>query len=266
MTRKIIITMVALLAAVIIILFFSDRIQFVFVKTFGLSREIKTFDKKKRMHGKYLRIDKGITILEGNYRHGSAEGIFKTYYPNGKIKEKTFYKNNKMFGANLGYYKNGNPNYKIYYSNGLLYGDSFHYDEKGELDVYGANDIEHSFFYYSNYSGSTPKNVIGTIFSENIYSYDLQAKETVILSDKAEFRNISDLYITFANPPQLSREVEIEINKGKWTLNNLKSSTVLIPKIFHTKGGYNISIKARLKDIKGVVFKTDSLNMSILKI
>lgn len=264
MNKKTIITILVSFIAIIIILFFSDKIQIGFVKAFKLNREVKTFDSKKRIHGRYLRIEKGVVILEGNYRHGSAEGTFTTYYPNGKIKEKVFYKRNKALGANYGYYENGNLNYKGYNLNGL-YGDSFHYDENGQLDVYGANDIEHSFFYYSNYSGLTPINVIGNIFSENIYSCDTKSKKTIILSDKAEVRNISDLYITVANPPQLSREVEVEINKKKWSMDNLKSSTILLQKVFDKEGEYNISIKAKLKDAKEALFKTDSLNVSIRK-
>lgn len=145
---------------------FRKNLKIGLVKAFRLNYEVKAFDTEKRIHGRYLKIEKGKVVLEGNYLHGVAEGIFKSYYSNGKIKEKTFYKNNKMFGANLGYYEKGNPNYRIYYSNGLLYGDSFHYDEKGQMDIYGANDIEHSFFYCSTYKNLIPVNIIGTILAK----------------------------------------------------------------------------------------------------
>jgi hypothetical protein len=265
MNKKRIILILGSLIAIIIILFFIDNIQIRFVKVFRLNREIKTFDSKKRMHGKYLKIEKGVVILEGNYLNGSAEGTFKTYYPNGKIKYKAFYKSNKVFGTDYGYYENGNLNYKGYNLNGL-YGDSFHYDEDGKMDVYGANDIEHSFFYYSTYKNMITTSVIGTIFSENIYSYDTQAKKTIILSDKAEVKNVVDLFITVAKPPLLSVEVYIEINGRKWSKSNLKSPTVLLKDVFEKQGNYHISINAILKDEKGASFKEDSLKLSIRKI
>lgn len=265
MERKKQILIIVLFASFLIIYFFLDNIKIGCVKAFKLSYEIKSLDSQMRLNGRYLKIEKGIIISEGNYKHGSAEGTFRFYYPSGKIKEKMFFKNNKIFGAKYGYLENGILNYKIYNLNGL-YGDSFHYNENGQMDIYGANDIENSFFYYSNYSGLSPMNVIGTIFSENIYSYDVREKKIVRLSDKVQIHNISDLYITIANPPQLTREVEIEVNKMKWSTKNLKSSTILLQKIFARKGKYDISINAKLIDINGTIFKADSLRITIMRI
>jgi len=263
MNKKVILV-VGLCIAIISIAFFWDDLQTKFIRVFKLDTELKTFDNQQRLHGRYRMIKDGMIVLEGNYIHGSAEGIFKRYYE-GKIKEKTFYKNNKIFGANYGYYENGNLNYKIYNLNGL-YGDSFHYDEDGRMDVYGVNDIEHSFFYYSNYKNMVPVDVIGTIFSENIYSYNKETGAEIILKNKEKIRNISDLFITVARPPQLSLEINVSINGRKWSKNKFSSSTILLKNIFDKAGEYNISIDGELKDKDGNSFKKDSLHLIVTKI
>lgn len=264
MIKRRIVLILVLLIAIISVLFFIGNIEFWLAKSLKLNREIKTFDREERLNGKYIKLEKGIVLLEGNYLHGSAEGIFKTYYPNGKIKEKTFYKNNKAFGATYGYYEDGNLNYKIYNLNGL-YGDSFHFDENGQMDVYGANDIRHSFFYYSTYKDLTPVNMLGSIFSENIYSYNKETREQVMLIDNAELQSGVDLFITVARPPQLFVKLLVEINGKKWLKSNPKSSIVLLKDVFIRQGEHNISISAELMDKNGNLFKSDSLKISVYK-
>lgn len=107
MNKKRTIILLGLLLIVIAVLLNVYDMQVILVKAFRLNREIKRFDTNGRIHGKYLKIEKGNIILEANYQHGSAEGTFKTYYSDGKIKYKAFYKSNRVFGVDYGYYQNG---------------------------------------------------------------------------------------------------------------------------------------------------------------
>ena len=61
------------------------------------------------------------------------------YYPNGNIKEKVFFADNKMNGEAIKYYENGVVKEKAYFINDKQEKEHFFYDEKGKLiktDIY----------------------------------------------------------------------------------------------------------------------------------
>ena len=83
---------------------------------------------------------------EGKYVNGKKEGLWKFYYPSGKIKQEVTYKNNRPNGFVRIYYENGNVSeegiwkgnkwvgkYKYYHKNGKLAYD-WNYNENGKRD------------------------------------------------------------------------------------------------------------------------------------
>ena len=66
------------------------------------------------------------------------------YYPNGNIKEKVFFADNKMNGEAIKYYENGVVKEKAYFINDKQEKENFFYDEKGKLiktEIY-KNDVK----------------------------------------------------------------------------------------------------------------------------
>lgn len=89
----------------------------------------KVYNKIKKLPG----YEDDQLVEEGSYVDNKKEGVWKTYYNNGKLKSEITYKNNIANGFARFYYKNGNVSeegnwvnnkwdgkYKYYYENGQI--------------------------------------------------------------------------------------------------------------------------------------------------
>jgi antitoxin component YwqK of YwqJK toxin-antitoxin module len=85
-------------------------------------------------------------LEEGKYIDSRKEGIWKTYFPSGKLKSEITYKNNRPDGYAKTYFENGilsesgmwsnnrwSGEYKANYENGCLYNE-FNYNKSGKRD------------------------------------------------------------------------------------------------------------------------------------
>ena len=76
--------------------------------------------------------------------------LFK-YYPSGKLRNKSFFKDGKKEGESLSYYENGKLKKKILYKNGVRNGEAAEYYESGIIKqkAYFINDkLEKENLYY----------------------------------------------------------------------------------------------------------------------
>ena len=62
-------------------------------------------------------------VEEGVYNNSRKQGIWKKYWPNGKLKSEIFYKSGRSTGSYTTYFENGNVEEKGTMKNGLLVGD-----------------------------------------------------------------------------------------------------------------------------------------------
>ncbi|MDR0368417.1 MAG: hypothetical protein LBH82_04675, partial [Bacteroidales bacterium] len=72
-------------------------------------------------------------LVEGVYEAGKKTGIWKTYYPNGKVKRSESYFENELDGRSMFYWENTVKKAEYTYINGLLNGNAYQYDEEGNL-------------------------------------------------------------------------------------------------------------------------------------
>ncbi len=80
---------------------------------------------------------------EGYYiRDTVKDGLFKEYYPTGKIKAQVNYKQNKREGQLIQYYEDGSVDRKINYVNGVRSGIALWYFENGAIKYYQAYSPE----------------------------------------------------------------------------------------------------------------------------
>lgn len=77
-------------------------------------------------------------------------GTSTEYHTNGKLKEKTTYREGKWVGLSEIFYKNGQLEYQSNYKNGLLNGSTTGFYESGEIKYKGGyqdgNGFEDSFY------------------------------------------------------------------------------------------------------------------------
>lgn len=114
---------------------------------------VNVIDENNKRQGKWIitaspRVDEGYTegeVIEvGNYVNTRKEGIWKKYYPGGKLKSEIFYVGSRPKGAYTLYYENGQieeqgnwarskntGDFKRYHSNGNV-SQSFTFSETGQ--------------------------------------------------------------------------------------------------------------------------------------
>jgi len=73
------------------------------------------------------------TILIGEYKNGLKHGVWKTFYPNGSLKERRFYKKGLKVGLYEGFYKDGAKNFVFMFKNGEYNGTNSLWTKDGQL-------------------------------------------------------------------------------------------------------------------------------------
>ncbi|MFD1095425.1 toxin-antitoxin system YwqK family antitoxin [Salegentibacter chungangensis] len=99
--------------------------------------EGKMLDKKREGKWVYYHKDSDSIMMTENYVHGKLEGKQCTYFTNGKLTEKTEYKNNKKHGESFIYADNGQVIQHLHYANGELHGPATYYNASGEKLIEG---------------------------------------------------------------------------------------------------------------------------------
>lgn len=71
------------------------------------------------------------------YKNDTLNGTQKTYFPNGKLAEKTEYSNGQKHGESFIFTDNGQVTKQLNYKNGELHGQAVYYDLKGQKTIEG---------------------------------------------------------------------------------------------------------------------------------
>ena len=103
---------------------------------FSLSIEGDTLECGKfaagQEDGKWYYVNDSVLVV-GYYLDGKKEGVWKTYYPNGKLKSSHAYSNNEFDGKVAEFWENGAKKLEATYINGLLNGNEYKYDMEGNV-------------------------------------------------------------------------------------------------------------------------------------
>lgn len=96
-----------------------------------------------------------LTSLE-NYSKGKKHGVFKTFFPNGKVLELATYKNDILDGPYKQYFDNGTLRMEYSFVNGLRDGKAKFYFPSGQLNIEGAyvKDFKEGTWNYYGETGS----------------------------------------------------------------------------------------------------------------
>lgn len=75
----------------------------------------------------------GKVAVEAPYKNGKLDGVFRSYYENGKVWQTVGYLDGIEEGFSVTYYENGSKKIKEVYKNGILDGATEEYYENGKL-------------------------------------------------------------------------------------------------------------------------------------
>lgn len=77
----------------------------------------------KPLHGLVFRCSAaGDTLMRGAYRNGKEEGEHKSWYENGRLRERRYYVGGKKEGTHFGWYENGSRRFEYQYKGDLFHG------------------------------------------------------------------------------------------------------------------------------------------------
>ena len=103
--------------------------------TFDRNAVIAPRNTAGKLNGLYIKYANGKIILEQVFINGLANGWATTFYDNGKVKNKTYFKNNKADGVQYHYYEDGKINFTRNWLNNELSGYGYTYYESGVIEV-----------------------------------------------------------------------------------------------------------------------------------
>lgn len=99
--------------------------------------EGKMVDKKREGKWVYYHQKTDSIMMTEMYRHDKLQGLQKTYFPNGKLAEKTEYQDGLKHGESFIYTENGQVTKQLNYKNGELHGEAVYYTPKGVKTIEG---------------------------------------------------------------------------------------------------------------------------------
>ena len=82
--------------------------------------------------GKWIYFNDSV-LVEGSYNLGKKSGVWKTYYPNGKLKRFESYHDDELDGKCVYYWENSVKKAEYTYINGLINGNVYQYDIEGNV-------------------------------------------------------------------------------------------------------------------------------------
>ncbi|APG59936.1 toxin-antitoxin system YwqK family antitoxin [Christiangramia salexigens] len=99
--------------------------------------EGKMCDKKREGNWVYYHKDSDSIMMRETYKNDTLHGLQKTYFPNGKLAEKTIYQRGEKNGESFIYADNGQVTKELHYKNGMLHGPAVYFTVKGVKSIEG---------------------------------------------------------------------------------------------------------------------------------
>ncbi|MDH5399542.1 MAG: hypothetical protein OEX02_15440 [Cyclobacteriaceae bacterium] len=142
-----------------------------------------------------IKVIDGDTILEG-------ESV--TYYPNGKIYLREYYKNNILDSVSVWFYNNNENSIDLLQCvrDGKYFGSGFEYFENGIIKQYRYLNWEEEIVYYRKY------NELGVLIDEEGHGIPL----SYVDSFKYYMNDTIPITLGVVNPPGVDREFNLLIN------------------------------------------------------
>jgi len=227
----------------------------------------KVFYKNDKQEGYETDYYKdGRLMTKYPFKDGKANGARVVYYPNGKVKNRDSSENDKLEGKEYEYYENGNLTYIRNWRHNLPYGELYYYYNTGNLKSYKVFDVLGRLFYARRFDiKGNVEHDEGNVFSETLYTTNVNSDSTVIIKDKRTYSSINDLYITVATPPGFHAGLNISINNQILNVPNVQHGTVKLHNVFSKPGIYKFEIIGALLDKKNHIFKNHGIEGTIIK-
>ena len=122
------------------------RILFILLLTIpfiGFGQNRYHIDKVTSPNDTLTYLKKDMSLLNGNvyceigemgkYVNGKKEGLWKSWYENGQLKNKGNWKNDRRDGQRIEYYKNSQVKEEVFHRNGIPTGKWVYYNPDGTI-------------------------------------------------------------------------------------------------------------------------------------
>lgn len=119
----------------------------------------KYVNQKKDSTWLYYSEEDGALSSDEHYANTVKEGVWKTYYPDGKVAEEITYRNGLQDGPNIQYFTDGKMKMKVTFVNGQMEGPYTIYHLDGTVEVSGTflHSNKNGTWTYFNNEGATEK-------------------------------------------------------------------------------------------------------------
>jgi antitoxin component YwqK of YwqJK toxin-antitoxin module len=98
----------------------------------------KMLDRKREGEWLYFHQESDSIMMSEIYHKDTLNGLQKTYFTNGRLAEKTEYKDGLKHGSSEIYTDKGQITKDLHYKNGELHGKATYYNDKGEKLIEGT--------------------------------------------------------------------------------------------------------------------------------
>lgn len=223
---------------------------------------VATFFNDTILHGYKKKYYKdGITLRDSMpYNMGKRDGIYISYFRNGKVQSKCNLKNDLPDGMTYWFYENGNKKSESYWIQGKQFGNAKFYFSDGNLDTYNFYDFQENVRYIKKYSedGKVIKDE-GSIIGQLLLEQD---------SFTVKMNKEIGVKICVSEPPDTKTTVFIGETNKQMKITNLKEYpineyTVKYNRSFSEPGQYVLVTIGELEDLKTKRVKRDSLYTTI---
>ncbi|GAA4319922.1 hypothetical protein GCM10023115_46670 [Pontixanthobacter gangjinensis] len=117
----------------------TDSVQVTYFTQSGKPiSEGKMLNKKREGEWLYFHQQSDSIMMKEDYRNDLLHGLQETFYPNGKLAEKTEYSKGEKHGKSFIYADNGQVTKELTYQNGKLHGPATYYNVKSEKTMEGS--------------------------------------------------------------------------------------------------------------------------------
>ncbi len=197
---------------------------------------IASYDHLNRLDGKVTIFKKGTIQKVLNYKNGKKQGWGYSYYPNGQLERKSYYEQDESDGPEIAYFQNGQVSYNATIKNNKRLGSFYSYSNDGRLELYSTYDITGERFYTCQYDISGKIIIFNSPISAHLYSIDTKADTVIMLHFEVQNKNIKDLYVTIATPPQAQLDIRISVNDTPYDNFKIVNNVIRIKNAFPNKG------------------------------
>ena len=149
--------------------------------------------------------------------HEDRTGEFLSYFENGQMEYKAYYKNNRLEGEYQSWYEDGTVKSEVMYKRGRRVDEAKYYFENGQLEAHYLFDteagVDSAYWYYEDGS----REAIGTLISDYYDQAIRYFEYWNDMGDKIVTDGVGQMSSTYGDGATITGPMAEGFRNGKWT-------------------------------------------------